>query len=138
GPRSNRRHNRTHGESASLIYGIWKRMRLRCTSPIHRQYCYYGGRGITVCDEWLKSYEAFRDYMGPRPSPTHSIERIDNSAGYKPGNVRWATQEEQLRNRRNTLMINYHGRCRTATEWSRELQVNAKTLQRWYHAGLFP
>lgn len=77
-------------------------MRKRCYYPAAKNYERYGGRGITVCDEWRNNFSAFLSYMGPKPSPAHSIERIDNERGYEPSNVRWATAKEQAANRHNS------------------------------------
>ena len=71
----------------------------RCLNPRLPSYPYYGGRGITVCDEWIESFDAFLAHVGIRPEGT-SIDRIDNDGNYEPGNVRWATPSEQMRNRR--------------------------------------
>jgi len=75
-------------------------MRQRCENPGNKSYPDYGGRGITVCEAWRASFEAFLADMGERPSRQHSIERNDNDRGYEPGNCRWALPTEQARNRR--------------------------------------
>jgi hypothetical protein len=79
-------------------------MAARCTDPRDNSYERYGGRGITVCDRWLKSYESFLADMGPKPTPDHSIDRIDNDGNYEPGNCQWATRVEQRANRRDCFV----------------------------------
>ena len=74
-------------------------MKERCRNPKHNRFHRYGGRGIRVCDRWLDSYENFLADMGRKPSPTHSVDRIDNDGHYEPGNCRWATDAEQRANR---------------------------------------
>lgn len=91
---------RTHGLTGGPEYQAWNQARLRCSdkckaSAMHRYY----GRGIRMCPEWRSSFQAFIDHIGPRPSPDHSLDRINNDRGYEPGNVRWATRSEQALNR---------------------------------------
>lgn len=85
------------------FYRMWQSMKARCYSKNHESYYLYGARGIKVCDKWLASYENFeRDILslGKKPTPQHSLDRIDNNGNYELGNVRWATKKEQVDNRR--------------------------------------
>ncbi len=82
-------------------YLAWIAMRVRCTNPKAQAWRRYGGRGIQVCERWMWSYEAFLADVGRRPSPKHSIDRIDNDGHYEPGNVRWATRSQQNANQRS-------------------------------------
>lgn len=95
---------KTHGESwgsaRTVEYTAWVAMKKRCYLQNHRNYKYYGGRGITVCDRWRDSFENFLADVGRKSSPRLSLDRIDNNGNYEPGNVRWATKSEQLLNRR--------------------------------------
>ena len=80
-------------------YRAWAALRNRCSNPNHDAYKNYGGRGIKVCERW-NDFLAFLEDMGPRPSPKHSIDRINNDGNYEPDNCRWATRSEQCRNMR--------------------------------------
>lgn len=102
--------NRKHGHCASRDYGetrirtseyrTWDAMRARCGNPNNNRYRIYGARGITVCARWINSFENFLADMGPKPTPKHSIDRIDPDGNYEPTNCRWATAKEQAANTR--------------------------------------
>ena len=85
-------------------YGSWKNMIHRCTDPNHVGYERWGGRGISICERWLNSYENFLADMGPKPTPGHSIDRIDNDGNYEPENCKWSTRVEQRANRRDCFV----------------------------------
>jgi len=91
----------THGGSATRVYRIWQAMRDRTANPSASRYAYYGGRGISVCEEW-QDFTAFQDWaLLNGYAPNLSIDRIDNDGNYEPANCRWATQQMQVRNRRS-------------------------------------
>jgi hypothetical protein len=90
-------------------------MRRRCNNPRHQKYPAYGGRGIRVCDRW-GSFRAFLADVGPRPGPGYTLERIRKNGHYTPGNVRWATQKEQQRNRRTNRTVTIDDRKMTVAE----------------------
>jgi hypothetical protein len=101
---ANRATNLQHGGRYSAEYSSWIAMRRRCLNPRDKDFPKWGGRGIAVYLEWVRSFGAFLAYMGPRPAGT-SIDRIDPDKGYEPGNVRWATSHVQARNRKNLTTV---------------------------------
>jgi len=97
-------HGETCGGKKTKTYIAWKAMIQRTSNPNSSKYRYYGGKGISMCEEWRKSFQAFKNHIGNPPSEKHSIDRIDNKKGYIPGNVRWATQYEQTQNQSQTKL----------------------------------
>lgn len=91
-----------HGQRHTPEYRAWLGLKNRCGNPSNKNYMDYGGRGISVCERWKDSFEAFLEDMGKRPSDKHSIDRIDVNGNYEPGNCRWVTWDIQARNKRNS------------------------------------
>lgn len=118
-----------HGRFGSSEYKAWCGIVARCTNPKYKEWRYYGGRGITVCPEWLASAKAFLEYMGPRPGPGYSIDRIDTNGNYEPGNVRWADAKTQARNKRTSRYVEFDGVRLTLAEWSEKLGVKFDVLE---------
>lgn len=98
-----------HGKADSPEYRTWTAIKRRCFNKNTADYEDYGGRGITVSNEWINDFQAFYDHIGPKPSDKYSIDRIDNNGNYEPGNVRWATASEQMKNqrKRKPFRLNY-------------------------------
>jgi hypothetical protein len=111
---------------------IWHGMRLRCSSPKRKAYHRYGGRGIRVCDRWQASFESFLEDIGQRPSPLHTMDRIDNDGNYEPGNVRWATRATQVRNRSRSAKPN------NIAEIARRVGAGQDTVRSRIARGLSP
>lgn len=119
---------RIHGKRDTKIYHVWEAIIQRCTNPNHPTYHYYGGRGITVCDEWRKFVNFFSD-MGEHPGDGYSIDRIDNDKGYYKENCRWATKDEQVENRRNIIKMTLpDGRVVSLKKYCREMGYNYNTV----------
>lgn len=125
-----------HRESGTRLYHVWINMKSRCNNPNHPSYANYGGRGITVCQEWLNDFEAFRDWaLSNGYSSDLTIDRIDNNVGYSPNNCRWATYTRQARNKRNNTNITFNGETHTVGEWSELTGINASTLKSRLNRG---
>ena len=122
-----REFKRTHGASGAARHGVnrseyncWASMFQRCENPANTNYRHYGGRGIKVCDRW-RDFANFIADMGKRPTPKHTIDRIDNNGHYEPGNCRWITQAEQMNNTRRNVYLEHNGQRMTVTQWAEQL-----------------
>jgi hypothetical protein len=94
-----------------------------------REYMYWGGRGIKMWPEWRSSFAAFYAYIGPAPSEKHTLDRYPNNDGnYEPGNVRWATEAEQARNKRNNISLSVNGRTMILADWAKERGIAPTTI----------
>lgn len=121
-------HKRRHGMTGTHEYMTWHRMKKRCTDPLHPDFPLYGGRGISVCAEWMASFESFFAHMGNRPSDDHSIERLDVNGNYEPKNCVWADNKAQSRNRRNNVYYEHAGLRMCQSDWASKLGINTSTL----------
>jgi hypothetical protein len=124
----NRIRRQTHGMSGAPTHTSWLAMKSRCYRRTDRFFRLYGGRGIRVCRRWHR-FENFLEDMGAKPSPKHSLDRIDNDGDYEPGNCRWATASEQANNRSNTVHLTVNGRTQSLAQWARESGLSAGTLK---------
>src|SRR3990167_5491458 len=120
--------NLIHGMTGTREHSTWLAMLARCANPNAPNYHLYGGRGITICDRWRNSFEAFYDDMGARPAG-QTLDRINNDGDYEPGNCRWATAKEQGRNRRSNRMLTFRGRTQCVAAWADEMGINMWSLQ---------
>lgn len=124
-----------HGMNKSPEHRAWVHMKQRCTNPNKREWPHYGGRGIQVCSEWMGSFLAFYQHIGPRPSDKHSLDRIDVNGNYEPGNVRWATQQEQIENTTAIRMVTVEGKTQSISAWEREMGLPRGTVSRRTASG---
>lgn len=131
-----------HGQSKrgnpTAEYTAWAHMKQRCRNPENKQYYQYGGRGITVCDRWFDSFEAFFEDMGKKPSPDHSLDRFPNNNGnYESGNCAWRTIPEQNRNKRDNRWLEYNGDSRVIVDWAKKWGVSYQCLQQRLETNTF-
>jgi len=113
---------------------IWAAMLSRCKNPRNKRYSRYGGRGILVCDRWIK-FENFVADMGERPAEK-TIDRINNDGNYEPGNCRWSTVKEQQNNRSTNVLLAMNGKTLNLTQWCAEIGINYSTIMRRIRRGL--
>lgn len=127
-----------HGMSYKKTYRAWIGMRARCSNERDTGWPLYGGRGIRVCDRWLKSFQNFLADMGEAPAG-RTLDRVNPNGNYEQSNCRWSTPTEQNRNRRVTLRVDYLGESLTLAEWAERLSLKNGTLHsRYYERKLRP
>lgn len=124
-----------HGQVKSPEHRSWGAMKSRCLNPGAAGFESYGGRGITVCERWAESFEAFLEDMGPRPSPRHSIDRINSDGNYEPGNCRWADPRTQGNNRRNNVRLTCFGETLTLAQWARKVGLRRNMIEHRLNIG---
>ena len=124
----------THGMSGTPEYQAWHDMKRRCFNPNAKNYSYYGGRGIFMCDRWL-SFENFLADMGSRPTAKHSLDRIDNNADYSPDNCRWSTKKEQQNNKRTNRLITIGCVTLTIAQWTKEMGYGESVINKRLDMG---
>lgn len=120
--------NTTHGKYYTRLHRIWSNMKNRCYNHKHRFYARYGGRGITVCDQWMYDFQKFWNWaISNGYQDNLSIDRIDNEKGYSPDNCRWVLQKEQARNKSNVALVEIDGIAKSLPEWCEQYGVNYYT-----------
>lgn len=115
------------GLSNHPLYSTWNNMMVRCYKEDQFVFKNYGGRGVTVCDEW-HNFLGFLLGVGPRPGPEYSLDRIDVNGNYEPSNCRWATSEEQANNTRWNVFIEWRGERRSISQWAKKLGMSINVL----------
>lgn len=116
----------------SALYRAWLGMKNRCCNPKSPDYSNWGGRDICVCDEWMKSFDAFYNDMADSHQKGLSLDRVDNNKGYSKENCRWATKIEQCNNTRSNVILEFQNKKMTIAQWSRELGIKAQTIRDRY------
>lgn len=121
---------RYHGLTGTPEFDVLRSAIARCGPNGHREYA---GRGIRVCQEWLDDPRAFVSHVGLRPSPAHTLDRIDVNGHYEPGNVRWTTWAVQQRNKRNNVFLTANGKTQCIQDWATETGLARKTIEHRLH-----
>ena len=126
-----------HGMHGTKEYRAWANIKKRCLDPNCAGFKYYGGKGVQMHTAWAENASAFLAYVGKAPSPGHSLDRIDNSLGYVPGNVRWATRSEQANNKSNNVIVQYEGRRLTLAQLADEIITKCEIPKRQMMDALY-
>ena len=132
----------THKQSKTRLYRVWAGIKNRCYNEKSLNYQYYGAKGITMCDEWKNSFEAFRDwavtngYDSNAAAQECTIDREDNTKGYFPGNCKWTNHRTQCNNQSSNKMFTYDGQTLTMAEWARVAGIKYSTLRARIRRGV--
>lgn len=132
---NNYKHGHALAGNQTPEYKTWSKIKERCFVESDHAYKYYGGRGITMCRKWDESFDEFFKYIGNKPEGDYSIDRINNNKNYEPGNVRWATKEQQANNTRKNVYIEYGGITKTMSQWSKIEGMLPGTLRKRLDMG---
>ena len=134
---ASRKHgHKANGNRATSEYQAWAAMKHRCSNPANVAWKNYGGRGIYVCERWRNSFEDFFADMGYRPDKQYDLDRINNNGNYEPGNVRWATRAQNVRNQRSNFLIEINGVSKCGAEWAEIAGRERHTIINRYKRGI--
>lgn len=131
---SNPNGNIKHGGHGTLTYARWRSMMQRCYGKSASNYKYYGALGIAVCERW-HDFAVFLEDMGECESRQMTLDRIDNSKGYEPGNCRWITQAEQNKNRSHCVLLAFNGITKNVTDWANFIGISQNALSQRLYLG---
>lgn len=123
--------NTKHQKSRDKNYIEWSGIKTRCYNEMFDQYINYGGRGITMCDRWRESFEAFYEDVSKLPhfgEKGYSLNRIDNDGNYEPNNVEWSDKIVQANNKRNNRLLTYNGKTQTMAQWSKDKKIPSSVI----------
>lgn len=127
-------HYKTHGKSNTRLYRIYNNMKERCYNKNVSQYRDWGGRGITICDEWLNDFMSFYDWAYENGYDDNlSIDRIDNNKSYSPDNCRWVDVKTQNNNKRSNVYLTFKGKTQSLQKWADDLGIPKSRLQNRYY-----
>lgn len=125
-------HGHARRAEKNPLYTTWAGMKQRCSDPNHIEWERYGARGIRVCERWLSYPNFLEDILreiGPKPGRGFSLDRKDNAKGYEPGNVKWSSHREQMRNMRDNHFVTFNGRTQCLQDWANELGIEQSLLR---------
>jgi len=121
--------NKTHNMSKNnKVYNTWLAMKSRCLNINSKDYKNYGGRNITIQENWITNFKDFYEYMGEKPFKRASLDRIDVNGNYVEGNVKWSNDKEQANNKRNNKKVEFLGQTKNLSEWEEELGINQNLI----------
>lgn len=126
--------NIKHGRHGTLTYARWRSMMQRCYGKNASNYKHYGALGIAVCERW-HDFAVFLEDMGECASLSMTLDRIDNSNGYEPGNCRWVTQAEQNKNRSYCVLLTFNGATKNVTDWADHIGITPNALHQRLYLG---